>query len=1338
MTQGEKNWRCSYAKGIGAAFLWVVLMSHTTTLLAAPPAGYYLVWSDEFNSPTLDSSKWNIESGARRDAVNTPTAVSMNGTNLVITTYTSGGTHYTAIVETAGKFHPRYGYVEASINYNDSPGMWSAFWEYISSVGSSTCGDDPAIKGTEIDICEHRSVDGSGNNINGKVQVNLHWDGYGACEQDAGSGNVGSNLGNSFHTYGFIWNNSNYRFYIDGAQQWSTTSGNSERSEYLIFSSEVQNGSWAGAIPSGGYGSLATSTTKMLVDYIRYYAPTTTVYWTGAGSTAWTNSANWISGMTPNAGNDVVFSYLSTANLATILPQNFTLNSIAFLETASPVTISGNTLTLGGGGLDAVSAVNDPSIFSKINLSAVQTWKTISGRTLNCPGEIAGSPDLTLAGTGNVNLAASNSFTGKILVAGGDLVITNENALGLNPVTFTSDKVTLDGGAIRSGESGSLASVTIGGSNRGLTLGAGGGTVRTFFNTSLTISNPISGAGSLTKASAGTLNLAAANLFTGNTRVNGGTIVLFQTNALQYSTVDMNASDAGALNLNNLDACLGGLQGSRALALGTGNISVGNNNQFTTYGGVLSGSGSGSLSKIGAGGLTLAGVNTYTGKTFINAGALTITNVSGLGSNPASFTADQLVLNGGALCAGGNFTNVLLNNSNSGITLGTNGGIVMSAFTISNVITGTGSLRVFQPAAVLVAAPGSGFVESFQSTPSGDWMDNGSLIPAGTLVGGTVVTQPFGLAVRGTNVYVAEATAGGRILQFNTVGNFIKTVYTLPAANVPRYLTFGPDGYLYMSDAFGTSGDEVWRFNVTNNTGGVWIPTTFTGGSFNNPQQMVWGPDGYFYIGDRQNNLIRKFDANGSFVGNLATVTQPLALQWDNANNRFLVGAGFSEDIDSVMTDGTRVNFFNGASNEGLLGIVNISGDVYYTRFSTGNSTPGVYRVINSTNSIKVTESIFSANDPGQMVALPTILNMGSLSLAAGNTFAGDSRVSDGTLLLLHSNALQNSTLDMNLSDTGSVNFNGINARLGGLKGARNLALESGTISIGNNGLDTTYSGSLSGIGSFIKIGSGTMTLAGANAYSGSTLISVGTLRLTNSTGSATGSGFVTVAAGATLAGNGKFTGSLILNGNLSPGNGVGVLGSGAATWNGGGVYVWEINDPLTNSGWDLLSVSGMLNIGASPASKFVIRPTTLAGNVPGLLPSFNNQVNYTWTLATATGGVAGLDPNAFTVDTSSFSNSLSGGAFTVEQTGGAIVLKFHANTFAPQFTSATLTAGVFQFSATGVPGKSYILETTTNLVSPVIWQTLTNLTADVSGALQFNDVNAVNLPQRFYRLTAL
>ena len=53
---------------------------------------------------------------------------------------------------------------------------------------------------------------------------------------------------------------------------WTKTTPVSATAKYLLLSSEVENGSWAGNIPTGGYGSEATSVTNIQVDYVRAFA----------------------------------------------------------------------------------------------------------------------------------------------------------------------------------------------------------------------------------------------------------------------------------------------------------------------------------------------------------------------------------------------------------------------------------------------------------------------------------------------------------------------------------------------------------------------------------------------------------------------------------------------------------------------------------------------------------------------------------------------------------------------------------------------------------------------------------------------------------------------------------------------------------------------------------------------------------------------------------------------------------------------------------------------------------------------------------------------------------
>lgn len=161
------------------------------------------------------------------------------------------------------------------------------------------------------------------------------------------------------------------------------------------------------------------------------------------------------------------------------------------------------------------------------------------------------------------------------------------------------------------------------------------------------LSGVLSSAGGLTKTGAGTLRLSGANTFTGRASIAAGTLVLGNSAALSgavYST-----DNAGTLSFGSLSAAsLGSLSGSTGLALQNAEstalaLTVGGNGFWTTFSGVLSGPGS--LTKSGAGTLTLSANNTYAGTTTVNDGTLVV----GTGTNAGSIGAGNVILGGGAL-----------------------------------------------------------------------------------------------------------------------------------------------------------------------------------------------------------------------------------------------------------------------------------------------------------------------------------------------------------------------------------------------------------------------------------------------------------------------------------------------------------------------------------------------------------------------------------------------------------------------------------------------------------------------------------------------------------------
>jgi autotransporter-associated beta strand protein len=122
----------------------------------------------------------------------------------------------------------------------------------------------------------------------------------------------------------------------------------------------------------------------------------------------------------------------------------------------------------------------------------------------------------------------------------------------------------------------------------------------------------------------------------------------------------------------------------------------------------------------------------------------------------------------------------------------------------------------------------------------------------------------------------------------------------------------------------------------------------------------------------------------------------------------------------------------------------------------------------------------------------------GTLTLSGSNTFTGGTTVGGGTLTLGNTAALLGSTLDT--SGAGVLSFGSLTAAtLGGLQGSGGLVLQNTagagvSVKVGNNNASTTFNGSLSGSGSLVKVGSGTLTLAASNTYSGTTTVSGGVL----------------------------------------------------------------------------------------------------------------------------------------------------------------------------------------------------------------------------------------------------
>ncbi|WP_315732877.1 MULTISPECIES: autotransporter domain-containing protein [unclassified Bradyrhizobium] len=222
---------------------------------------------------------------------------------------------------------------------------------------------------------------------------------------------------------------------------------------------------------------------------------------------------------------------------------------------------------------------------------------------------------------------------------------SNGNALLAAGLTFKANTSGALACTLASGPSGASGPIFTGGTlqfaaggistSLPITLLSQGGTFDTAGNNA-TLSGTISGPGGFTKIGAGTLTLSGAGTYSGPTFVNAGTLQAGIVNAFSPNSAYTIASGA-TVDLGSFNQSIGSLAGSGSVTLGSATLTTGNNGTSTAFGGVISGTGR--LTKIGAGAFTLSGSNTYSGGTAVNAGTLVIGNNSALGTGLLSLAA---------------------------------------------------------------------------------------------------------------------------------------------------------------------------------------------------------------------------------------------------------------------------------------------------------------------------------------------------------------------------------------------------------------------------------------------------------------------------------------------------------------------------------------------------------------------------------------------------------------------------------------------------------------------------------------------------------------------------
>jgi len=245
-------------------------------------SGYTLTFQDEFDGEALNTSVWHTQNsnGIRKGGYWSDQQCSLRDGNLVITTeYKENGEFgagwYTCGISTRYNFEQTYGYYECRCMLPKGKGLWSAFWLTCPGANQVT---GSGTKGAEIDIFESPYGYKSGEK-SWKVTSNIHYNGY---EWQTRYKNIvisalDNNPYENYNTYGLLWTEDEYVFYVNGIEVARTDYGGvSQQPEYPILSCEIDGAAgtptygWSGNINQNEGGKDFTA--EFIVDYIRVYA----------------------------------------------------------------------------------------------------------------------------------------------------------------------------------------------------------------------------------------------------------------------------------------------------------------------------------------------------------------------------------------------------------------------------------------------------------------------------------------------------------------------------------------------------------------------------------------------------------------------------------------------------------------------------------------------------------------------------------------------------------------------------------------------------------------------------------------------------------------------------------------------------------------------------------------------------------------------------------------------------------------------------------------------------------------------------------------------------------
>ena len=878
-----------------------------------------------------------------------------------------------------------------------------------------------------------------------------------------------------------------------------------------------------------------------------------------------------------------------------------TATSASVIQTGTgTLTLGGNVATSATGNPTTTPLITGNLALGSATRTFTVADSTGSAVDLDIQAVVSGTGvGITKAGAGVLVLSNVNTYTGATTISPGAsaslgvIRATASNAFGTGAVTSvfttgaTTGQIQLSGGITLGNSSFTTSGLGSDGTSSGvirsvsganiisgainMTGGGGASTYRADTGASLTVNGNVGGIGAQTArivnlvgggdfvfngiirnsndATASTVGVNSAN--TGTTTLNGTNTYTLATTVGVGSTLIAGSTQAfgvgspttvdGTLRLAGFSNSVGSLAGAGAVENANASAATLSSPDFSGFTGLIQDGTGGSLSitKTGTSASTLAGTNTFSGKTTIANGTLSVATVDAtatasqpLGTHTdldlgvAATSSGKFLYTGAAATFGkninaqGNGTDTVQNGGSGLLTL--SGTITKNGTTLYSMGGGSGIL--ITGSVVGGAAASDLVITGGTTTLAGNNSYNGPTIlqPTGTLViNHAHAISDQALVIDGGTL---DNTSGSAITLSTNNPLTINADFTFTGTNSLNLgtgaVTLDANRTVTVSANTLTIGGVIsGAFNLVGTGGGTLALTgasTYTGTTTAQTGTTI-AVGGNGSLGGISSGTIINTGAALQLNGVSYTDAEPLALNGSGLGGNGALSSTGTSSFAGPITIVTDATIGAGGGTLSLSGGIDKTGTVL---------TLGGGGTINIGGS-GITGNTGSPNS--DLVVDATTVNLNTASSYNGPTYIINGGVINANVSDALPTTIARTVLTMDATGAGSSVLGlAASQAVASLSGAAtsSVTLGANTLTIGTGSGATTFAGVISGSsGVLVKDGASTQILTNENTYSGSTTVSNGTLQVDNTTGSGTGSGPVTVMNGAILSGTGTISG---------------------------------------------------------------------------------------------------------------------------------------------------------------------------------------------------------------------